>query len=111
MRVHAHTRNLGRALRVCTGYSRLLIQANAGNSERSFNVTCNEDGEFLYVGGFSSPLAPACQTCVAAQCQVTLDDKNGVRSPESGSVAYGEKANVTCNKGFGVKPSDYEVFY
>ena len=43
------------------------------------------------------------------QCEISLDETNGVRRPAGGSVFYGESANVTCNTGYAAKPSDYQV--
>jgi hypothetical protein len=75
--------------------------------ERSFKVTCNDNGKFAYVDvGLSSKLGPEHMTCVAVECSVgELDATAAVRNPARGTLRYGESGNVTCNAGYHVKPS------
>ena len=63
---------------------------------RNISLMCNDDGKFVYTGGFSSALAPSSMTCVAAACSIeSVSELNGHPEPSTGFKQFGQSLTVS----------------
>ena len=93
----------------CDARFRLAGSSACSSNAQNFSYECSDesnDGYGLrYLHGFSSTRMPDQLVCEPVTCNVAdVGAQNGVKVPASGVVQDTQKATVTCNSGFLVKP-------